>query len=744
MKSRILVCSMLATVFVLLCLCSVELVLAQEDVGKKLAHLARKAKSRDYDDLWEVARDIAKLGDEAIDTLEEMLPDAGEKERLAFDAALFKLEEGGLASEDLLSLIGNEKADVAARVAAIKLVDLEGTRGDMRKLFGNMAKYEEPLVRIAVCRASFAKLKEIEASKILNRYLKSAQYNVRAEAAIALGKIDDFDASKEALKEVAQEPTRRGELAKSLLLQDKLTRLAMTAAGLSESQLLKAKDEKINELKAEIVKLKRKFDEQNKTGIKLLDELLTRIRFYYVDDAKIDSSKLIDAAAKGMVGSLDRYSSYMDERETKLFYEKLTQKYSGIGAHVSKQIEDYLIIESPIYSGPAYRAGLRSGDRIIKVNGLDILRLSIDEVVDKLKGEENTPVTITVRRKGWPEDREFTITRKSIDLPSVRHEMLPGKIGYVHFSNFGREAVQEVENALVELEKQGMKALVFDVRYNPGGLLEAAVDIADKFIKGRKLIVSSKGRNPVIAGEEKYFSHDEGTHPDFPMYVLTNKGSASASEILAGCLQEHKRAKIIGETTFGKGSVQRLFEILATDKKTRLRLTVAKYYLPSGRSIHREEGSDKGGVEPDLKVELPDIPPFSQFDAALKLEKDKAYESYIDKYYKEHKDLFHKLAFNDHDDYTKYPDFEKWYESLDTCLEKKYVRMYLHRDIRQKVADDIGKEFVSDLSNDLVLQRGVYEVLKDLNVDPGGIEDYKFFSKKFKDEKPGNKEHGDK
>lgn len=735
MKPRTLVSALLWALLVcILAFTAHELRAQEESAAKQLERLAKKAKLRDYGDLWEVARDIAKLGDEVIDALEEMLPDAGVKERLAFDAALFELGEADVASEDILSLVGNEKADVGARVAAASLLEAQGDRRDARKLFENIAKYSEPLVRIAVCRAGYKKLREVEATRILREYAASAEYDVRAEAAVALAQLDDFENSKEILKDVSREPTRRGQLARSLLMQDRLYQEAMSAAGLSRDQLLKSKDEKINELKAEVAKLKREKDEATATGIKLLDELLTRIRYYYVDEDKIDSSRLIDSAAKGMVGSLDRYSSYMDERETKLFYENLTQHYSGIGARVSKKIEDYMLIESPIYSGPAYRAGLRSGDKITKVDGTDILRLSLEEIVDKLKGKEGTTVVITVRRTGWPEDRDFTIVRESIDLPSVRYEMLPGKIGYLALSGFGREAVQEVENALDDLEKQGMKALIFDLRFNPGGLLDAAVKVADKFLSGRKLIVSSKGRNPFVAPEQKKYSTDEGTHPDFPLYVLVNKGSASASEIFAGAMQEHKRAKVIGETTFGKGSVQQLFEVIATDKKTRLRLTIAKYYLPSGRSIHREEGSDEGGVTPDIESVQPDIPA-GQYTSALKLQEEDVYVKYLEKHYADNREVFHKLAVSDAGDPSRYPGFEEWYKSLCTDLDRDWVRFFLRREARQKVADDLGNELVSDIGDDYVLQRGIVEVLKGLDLDPEKIDEYKGFADKFKEEK---------
>lgn len=735
MKLRTTVSVLLIVLLVALATCTGSLALAQqEDLSRQLQRLARKARIRDYGDLWEVSRDIASLGQEALDPLEELLPNAGAKERLAFDAAFFELGKKALASEDLISLVANEKIDVGARVAAVNLLQDWGSRRDLRKLYENVAKYTEPLVRIAVCRAGFAKLREVGAARILRDYVASADYNVRAEAAVALAQVDDFASSKQVLREITKEPTRRGELARSLLTQDALAQIAIYSQGLKKDELVKAKDEKIEELKVEVAKLKREKKEATRAGNNLLDELIKRIQYFYVDESKIDPSNLIDAAAKGMIGSLDRYSSYMDARETKLFKERMQQNYSGIGAVVSKKQDDYLLIESPIYSGPAYRVGLRSGDKIIKVNDRDIRRLSIDEVVDKLKGKEGTPVKISVRRAGWRKDRDYTIMRESINMPSVSYTMLPAKIGYIAFTSFGQEAVEEVEKALSTLERQGMKALIFDVRYNPGGYLEKAVQIADKFLKGGKLIVSSKGRNAFIAPEQKFYSHDAGTHPDFPMLVLINMASASASEILAGCMKDHKRATVIGQTTFGKGSVQQLFPIQATGGKTRLRLTIAKYYLPSGRSIHREEGSKEGGVKPDIEVKILEIP-LDQYDDAEKLDKDKVFDKYLDKYYKDNRELFHSLSACDRADHTRYPHFERWYRSLNTRLEKDYVRMFLRREVRQRVSDDLGKRLIADYSDDNVLQRSIIEALKILELDPHRIPDYKFFADNFKEEK---------
>jgi carboxyl-terminal processing protease len=348
--------------------------------------------------------------------------------------------------------------------------------------------------------------------------------------------------------------------------------------------------------------------------------------------------------------------------------------------------------------------------------------------VDKLKGKENTQVKIKVRRLSWHEEREFTIVREKINVPSTRYTMLAGDIGYLALLGFQQESSDEIEAALLKLESQGMKALIFDLRDNPGGLLNSAVDVTDKFLTGGKLIVTSKGRNPFIGKEEKYYSTGRRTHPDYPLFILVNRGSASGSEIVCGALQEHKRAILIGETTFGKGSVQHPFELESTERKTRLRLTIAKYYLPSGRSIHKEEGSKEGGVKPDIEVKEKDLIPPWELDTALELDKKEAFAQYLNKYYNENKELFQKLAWNDYADEKRYPHFDELYDSLQTKFDRKYARVLLRRKLIRKVADEMGKEPVCDITEDNVLHRAIIEALAKLGKKPDEFEEYKHIS----------------
>ena len=198
MKRRFALNAVLLAAVVVLTALAVSIAIAQEgEVGKRLDRIAKKAKLRSYDGLWELSREIIDIGEDAADTLLEKLPNAGEKERLVYDAALYELREAGAATEDLMSLVGNDKADLTARLLAVDLIETKGMRTDVRKLFGNRAKYTEPLLRIAVCRAGYNKLKEVEASRLLREYVRSADYNTRAEAAVALAQIDDFDNSSE-------------------------------------------------------------------------------------------------------------------------------------------------------------------------------------------------------------------------------------------------------------------------------------------------------------------------------------------------------------------------------------------------------------------------------------------------------------------------------------------------------------------------------------------------------------------
>ncbi len=316
--------------------------------------------------------------------------------------------------------------------------------------------------------------------------------------------------------------------------------------------------------------------------------VLTLIQQYYVDE--VDSNKVITGAINGMLGSLDPHSAYMTPEDFKDLEEETSGSFTGIGIEITIR-DNVLTAVAPIEGTPAERQGIRSGDMIVKINGEMTKSMTLMEAVKKLRGEKGTSVTITIQREGVKEVRDFTLVREEIPLHSVKYVELEPGFAYVRVSNFQATTAKDIRGALKDLRKQqSIQGLVLDLRNNPGGLLDQAVKVADIFLD-RGAIVSTRGRDKK---EQMLFeAHPDSNQGHYPMVVLVNGGSASGSEIVAGALQDHKRAIILGTTTFGKGSVQ---TILPLPDGAGIRLTTAKYYTPSGDSIQAT------GIKPDMVV----------------------------------------------------------------------------------------------------------------------------------------------
>ena len=328
--------------------------------------------------------------------------------------------------------------------------------------------------------------------------------------------------------------------------------------------------------------------------LKMFANVLDMVKRNYVEE--VSAQKLIYGAIDGMLHSLDPHSSFLKPDEYKELQIETKGSFSGIGIEITIK-DGVLTVVSPIEGTPAYRAGLKANDKIIKINGKSTKNITLMQAVKKLRGKKGTKVTISIYREGWHKLKDITIVRDVIPIKSVRFHTIEKDYGYVRIRNFQKKTSGELKEALSKLEKEnkGLKGLILDLRSNPGGLLDQAVKVSDEFLD-EGLIVYTKGR---IKGQEmKFKAHpDHGAHP-YPIVVLVNQGSASASEIVAGALQDHKRAIIIGEATFGKGSVQ---TVIPLEDGAALRLTTALYYTPSGRSIQAK------GIVPD--IEVPFIPP---------------------------------------------------------------------------------------------------------------------------------------
>ncbi len=310
-------------------------------------------------------------------------------------------------------------------------------------------------------------------------------------------------------------------------------------------------------------------------------EVFLYVKRYYVEP--VESEKLITGAIEGLLGKLDPHSVYLAPKNLAQESERMEGHFEGIGIEFIV-LNKVLTVVSPIVGGPAEAAGLAPGDQIIRIEDKSAYGITEDEVFKKLRGAKGSKVKISVLRTGHAEPFEVVITRDRIPIYSVyaAFMMKDGKTGYVWLARFAKTSAEEIETALKELEAQGMQQLILDLRYNPGGLLEQAIEVADLFIPGGERLVYTRGRNKV--NDEDYYSTNNLDHPMMPLVVLIDHGSASASEIVAGAVQDLDRGLVMGQTSFGKGLVQN--QIRLKDGAA-IRLTVARYYTPSGRLIQR-------------------------------------------------------------------------------------------------------------------------------------------------------------
>jgi C-terminal peptidase prc len=725
------------------------------------------------------ARDLLQLGTKVAPALKAKVKAASPIGRMALGRALIELDELDDARDALLPVAQDEKLDAETRRAAIQLVGISDFLGDetIAKFLRNDLDHElEPGMKLAVAKALYkvSSQDRRRCEQELTKWLDSDRQDLRIQGALALAEMNALEKAKPILQKIQRDPTPEGRQAAAWLQVDAQSRMVET-----------------------LHRARRPAPGQFSPEFDLLQEVMDLALARHIKGKEFDTppmrEELVEAAARGMLERLDPHSTFFTSEQHERWNLDLGRDYGGIGAYVDQVGEEKIFtLTRPIYSGPAYEAGLRSRDQVLKVDGWETTGVNdINEIIARLKGPAGTKVTVTVFRRGWTETRDFTLERQRIIIPSVSSEMLPGDIGYVEISTFAKETPDETLRALADLSKRGMKGLVLDLRNNTGGFLESAVLVVAMFCGPNKLVVRTEG--PLPQDTTKYYTP---TLPlsfedkeKLPMAVLVNEVSASASEITTGCLKDYQRATIVGDHTYGKGSVQTPMQPNSrkdepfTDQNDNgvwdkgepftdtngngkwdigpyLKITTGRYYLPDGSTPDREYSKDgrlltqdidgkkyiKGGIHPDVLTTLkePDLWKEHEFGKLLDKSKDKrratVFHEYLDEHYDANRDLFVKLAEGDGHDWKKYPDFDQFYASLDTKLAKEDVRLYLRFYLRERVCDDRKKTFpgqglfiFGDYQEDNQLQAALRTVLEKMGKKPSDVAEYSTFDVKIVD-----------
>lgn len=521
---------------------------AQDDADEEIRGLADAvATADDAGYAWNDAVRLAGYKDKATPFVVEAvhIADATPLGKVVLSRVLLALGERARATEALLA-VAESDAPVALRVEAVRLLEDAADDTYEDQLWDMLDNALDPRLRAALGKTLWRLTKDLEAKAKLRDLLSSDDFDIQVAGAVALAEVGDFGEHVRAvLQRIRDEPTERGRLADALLSKSEWVRITESARDAEAAAPEVPDAAPANPLEAIVL------------------DTLQRVRAFYVDPESLDDQKLWEGAARGLVAAVgDPYTTFQSAEERESWNDNLTKEYGGIGAYVGYDKEGFFIITRPMFGSPAWKANLRSGDRVITVDGWETAGEDLNEIVKHLRGPANEPVTVEVVRKGWTQPKKITLTRGFIRVPTVYADLLPGGVAYVMVDNFAKNTADEFRRALRDLERRGATSLVLDLRWNSGGYLRTAQALGDYLLPPGKLVVETAGR-PGVHPDETYVSKGSSSEwsRSVPLRVLVNGASASASEILAGCLQIHGRAKVVGLRSYGKGSVQNLYPI---------------------------------------------------------------------------------------------------------------------------------------------------------------------------------------
>ena len=667
--------------------------------------------------VWQAAQDLAYVGIVGHDPsgqplidpiIVEAATDASRApaERMTAGAAMLRLGDQRDGTMALEQVAMDSAVPMPRRLEAAQILGKWGGEYATARLGIMLGAADVPeLLRVELAYSLWKLSSRPQAYEVLEQIRQYGKSGLaRAEATLALAQTDRFHSLRSEIKTLAETPGPIGERAQNIIL--------------------------INNRFSEEVR-------RDDFAVNLISEVIQKIRnFYAVDEDDKDQAKrleprhLAESSAQALLYSLDQFNDYMNEEDFTEFESQLKANYGGIGAWVGMRDNRFTVI-TPMYDKPAYRAGLKPMDVIDRIDDTELKDMKQNDIIKLLKGPADTTVRVRVHRRGWNEPHEFAVRREIIEIQSVKYQMLPGLIGYIRINSFNdgdpyrkiKGTAGLVKDALTKLDRQGAKGMILDLSNNPGGVMVSGVDVAKLFIGDNKVIVSSRGKrnfsrpNIYKAGARAYYTK--------PVVVVVNPGTASAAEILAGAMRDHKRAPLVGRKTYGKGSVQSLIGVDTARDRSRIKLTVAKYYLPNDDCIHGK------GIEPDYKVPESDLS-VAEAEARFKIRDQHDVMFWLeenDRWSRFEQD-FRRLLDFDNLEPEAYPEFD----TLLTQLQKKYPKEKIdaelvRKEIRYGIATYL-RDFKGEEDHNVDLEENSYlqEAVVVLGDSIGGLPDTPLFA----------------